>query len=125
MNILYQILIINILLIFKIWWDYRAKGNGRIINHIRSAAIDLTIYLISSYLLFKPDLLLIIGWVIISLSYRWILFDAIFAKINWGVWVFYGTSSWTDRQLLKVGKYHFLIKLIPLFIGLTLIVTNS
>jgi len=114
------------LLVFKVWWDHRAKNKKRrIINHARSAGIDLTIYCISSYLLFNNDLLLLSAWVLTGLSYRWIVFDAVFSKLNWDTWSFYGTSSWIDRQLIKAGKYHLLIKLIPLIIGVTLILTQT
>jgi hypothetical protein len=62
-----------------------------------------------------------IGAVITTTSWRWIAFDAIFAKINWGTWDKHGTSSKIDVWLLKQGRYHFFIKLIPLAIGILII----
>ena len=122
MQVWYYVLIVNILLAFKLWWDSRAKNKyHRVINHFRSSVIDTTIYVVSSYLLFKPEWLVIIGWIFLAWFWRWLLFDGIYSKLNWGVWDFHGTSSPLDRKLNQIGPWHPLVKLIPLAIGLTLI----
>lgn len=122
MNIVYYILIVIVVLVFKLWWDSRAKNKfHRIINHFRSSVIDASIYAVSSYFLFRPDWLDIAGWIFIAWSIRWVLFDGIYSKMNWDVWDFHGTSSWLDRWLNQVGPWHPVVKLIPIAIGLTLI----
>lgn len=126
MNVFYYILIINGLIAFKIWWDSRAKNNGRTINHLLSAIIDTSFYSASAYLLFKPEWNIVIGATLMALSHRWIFFDAIFAKIHWGTWDYHGTSSWVDRMMIKIrdkiGMYHILVKLIPITIGVLIII---
>ena len=123
MDVLYKyIIIVNLLLAFKICWDsYAKKVQKRIINHWRSGIIDSILYLIFSYLLFKPNWFTIIGFIFLSWSYRWIFFDAIFGKLHWNDWHYHGTSDFLDRWLMKIGKYHFFIKFIPVIIGTVLI----
>jgi hypothetical protein len=122
---IFFIVVISLLLGFKLWWDFRAKNvEGRVINHARSALVDVVIYIAASGV-FYPDFYAMVGAVIFACGFRWILFDAIFAKINWGTWIFYGESSWIDKQMAKLhekfGLKHLLIKLIPLLIGILLV----
>lgn len=113
-------LIVNALLAFKLWWDYRAKKSGRIINHFQSATIDGLLYAVAAYFLF--DLQLAISMFLFAVGYRWIFFDLIFNKINGWKWNHYGTSSKLDLFLAKCGKWHFLVKLIPIILGVLIIV---
>jgi len=114
---LYILLTFLAALIFKLWWDTRAKKSGRIINHNLSAGIDGAIYSASAFVFSDSTIIQAIGVVVFLAGLRWILFDMIFAKINWGTWHFHGTSSAFDRGLVKLGKWHPLVKLIPLVIG--------
>ena len=124
---LIYIIFINALLVFKLWWDWKSKKSGRIINHTKSAMVDGLLYIIASVLCFtivrNLSFWVAIGAVIIAASYRWIAFDAIFAKINWGTWDKHGTSSKIDVWLVKQGRYHFFIKLIPIAIGIAAMYT--
>lgn len=125
------IIIVNLLLAVKVGWDWYAKNKQkRIINHFRSALIDGLLYVVSAYFLLNRmdghSLIDAVGAVAIATSWRWMVFDAIFAKINWGVFEFYGKSSKLDRFLAKMDlKWKYLdnlIKLIPALIGLALII---
>ena len=58
----------------------------------------------------------------LMIGLRWLLFDLAFAKVNYDKWVYYGTSSELDKQLTKLGKYHFIPKIIVIAIGITLII---
>jgi len=118
---IWHALVVNILLVFKLFWDTRAKRKGRVINHRRSVVIDGTIYAISVFLLFRFDWIIMLAVFFISVGYRWLMFDTLFSKINWNKWRFYGTSSRLDKLLSKVGKWDTLIKIIPIIIGLILI----
>jgi len=113
-------LIVTVLLAFKVVWDYIAKTSGRIINHSRSALIDVSIYLFTASLLMYPNFLDILGAVILACGYRWIAFDIIFNLINNDKWDHYGTSSKLDVLMTKAGKYHLLIKAVPIIIGIIL-----
>lgn len=124
------ILIVNILLGIKLWWDKRAMNNGRIINKTKSVLFDGSIYLASAIYLFyfleNHSIQFIIGMIVLAASWRWIAFDAIFARINGHKdWVWYGTSSRTDIMMsfLKegIGAFHILVKLVPVVIGLLLV----
>ena len=113
------IAIVNVLLVFKLWHDWHAKNvEKRIINHELSAVIDTFIYLVSAYWLFGFSAA---GWIISALAYRWIVFDVGFNLINKDKWDHYGKSSWLDRQLTKLGKFHLLPKLLLLALGIILI----
>ena len=114
-------IVIFLLLAFKMWWDTRAKDKyKRVINHTKSSIIDILLYTLSSILIFDKWYV-ILGYIILGLSIRWIFFDPIFSKINWGVWDFHGTSSTIDRFLTRLGKYHFFIKLVPVLIAIIFI----
>ena len=113
-------IIVNLLLAFKVIWDYQAKNEEhRIINHGRSAIIDGAIYVLAAWLLH--------GWVyiipltLIAVGYRWIVFDLAFNLANRDKWNHYGTSSVLDRFLTKMGNYHLLIKAIPVVAGLLIL----
>lgn len=114
-------IIVNLLLAFKVIWDYQAKNKEhRIINHARSAIIDGAIYVVASWLLFLPDVYTIAGAVILAVGYRWIAFDVSFNLANGDKWNHYGTSSVLDKLMTKAGKYHILIKAVPIVIGIIL-----
>jgi len=113
-------LIVTVVLAFKVVWDYIAKTNGRIISHSRSALIDVSVYVFSAGLLFYPDVMNIAGAVVLACGYRWIAFDILFNLANKDKWDHYGTSSKLDLLMTKAGKYHLLIKAVPIAIGLTL-----
>lgn len=114
-------LIVNGLLAFKLIWDYQAKNKEhRVINHGRSALIDVAIYIISGYLIYK-DFRIVGAILLISLGYRWIMFDIIFNLLNKDKWNHYGESSLLDKILKKTGKFHLVIKALPIILGLILI----
>lgn len=112
-------IIVNLLLVFKVIWDYQAKNKEhRIIDHARSAIIDGAIYVFAAWILLGADY--IIGATLIAVGYRWIMFDLAFNLANKDKWNHYGTSSVLDRFLTKMGKYHLLIKAIPVVVGVIL-----
>ena len=114
------ILIVNALLIFKLWWDYRAKNvKHRIINHEQSAAIDGVIYIVSAWLLIGFPVAA--GWVILAVGYRWVMFDIIFNLLNKWKWNHYGKSSRLDRFLGKMGAWHLAPKTALIVLGIVLI----
>ena len=114
------ILIINVLLGFKLWWDWRAKNiHKRIINHELSAAIDGLLYTVSAWFCFGWYAG---GWIVLAIGYRWIMFDLIFNLINDWEWNHYGSSSKLDKFLLNLGDFHLVPKLITLAIGILLII---
>lgn len=122
MEIIYYIIIVNILLAFKLWWDYRAKNvQHRVINHELSALIDGFIYLISGFLLFGFNIGAIF---LITLSYRWIFYDLGYNLLNKEEWNHYGESSKLDIFLKKTGRWHIVIKLIPAIIGIIILNIN-
>jgi hypothetical protein len=106
------------LLVFKLWWDWKAKNiDKRIINHFRSALIDVGVYCFVSFGLFGLDFW---KWVLLACSIRWIAFDTIFNLINGDKWDHYGKSSTIDRFMTKLGKFHLVLKLTLLIAGITL-----
>ena len=110
------------MLIFKLWWDYRAKNKKkRIINHLQSSLIDGGIYLVSSVLLFHNDISTVFGAVFLALGFRWVAFDILFNLLNGWKWNHYGQSSKLDLFLKRCGKYHMIPKGIVLLIGIILI----
>ena len=113
------IVVFLILLGFKLWWDKRAKDSGRIINHFRSALIDGLIYGGSGYLLFQWGF---IGWFVLVVGLRWLLFDLLFNRINGWKWNHYGSSSKLDNFLLNLGDFHLVPKLGTLALGIILII---
>lgn len=117
----YFIIIVNTLLVFKLWWDKRAKDSGRIINHSLSAAIDVFIYTISGWFLFGWDAG---GWILSAIGYRWIMFDLLFNLVNNDSWNHYGKSSCTDRFLIKLGKFHLVPKICLILLSAILIITT-
>jgi hypothetical protein len=112
------ILAINLLIAFKIWWDWRAKSKGRIINHLQSAGIDVALYSLLTFVLF--DLNDFLGILVLALSYRWIVFDIAFNLVNGWSWDHLGNSSKLDL-FLKKFKYPIVIKLIPIIFGVCLL----
>ena len=115
-------LIVNLLLIWKIFWDCRAMHiEKRIVNKTKSALIDGSVYIMSLVSLG-------FGWVwgaglfLASLTYRWVFFDIGFNLANNRNWRYYGENAWTDRFLKKVGYWDIPIKLIPAIIGIVLII---
>lgn len=125
-SIIIYIIAINALLVFKLVWDWIAKNKQkRIINHLRSSIIDVSLYTILAIALFHfrddLELIVVVGIVIVTVDYRWIAFDALFSLINGKGIDWHGTSSKIDVFLMKFGRYHFFIKLIPVAIGFGLI----
>ncbi len=129
-GVAYFIIVVNALLVFKLWWDNNAKNKQkRIINHGKSVAFDGLLYAISAYLLIHRldghSLVEAFGATLIAASWRWTAFDAIFAKMNWGAWEFYGKSSILDRFMDRLdGGFELsdnLIKLVPAGVGIALI----
>jgi len=115
------IIIVNVLLAFKLGWDWYAKNKKkRIINHTKSAAIDGALYLAAAYLSFS-GIILISGWIILAVGYRWLAFDVLFNLLNKDKWDHYGTSSKLDLWLTKLGKYHLAPKIGLIVLGVILI----
>lgn len=97
MEITIYILIVNLLLFFKLWWDKRAKDSGRVINHALSSAIDSFIFFIAGFFLFGIGTNLG-GFFIASLGYRWLMFDLGFNLINGWHWSNCGDSGFIDQK---------------------------
>jgi len=113
-------IIFTLLLAFKVIWDYQAKNKEhRIINHGRSAIVDGSIYVIAAWVL--HGWAYIIPLTLISVGARWILFDLAFNIANKDPWDHYGESSFLDRMLKKTGKFHILIKAIPVIAGIIIL----
>ncbi len=116
--------IVNILLAFKLAWDWYANNKKkRIINHFRSALIDGFLYLIAAYLSFDT-LILISGWVILAIGFRWLMFDFLFNIINNDKWNHYGKSAKLDVWLTKLGKWHLTPKFGIIITGIILIILS-
>ena len=111
-------LIFFVLLAFKLWWDYRAKSKGRIINHSLSALRDVLIYIVSAWLLFGWDAG---GWILLALGLRWLLFDLFFNLINGWDWNHYGDSSSIDQSMKKLGKWHLIPKILIILMSVVII----
>ena len=129
MSIIIFIIAINLTIAFKLWWDWTAKNKeGRIIKHGLSSVIDGSLYVISSLVILglfgKFNLIVQIGSVVLAVSWRWIIFDILFGDIYWNGIDWHGKSSKLDVWLVKLGRFHFLIKLVPVAIGLALIIFN-
>lgn len=109
---------------FGDWW-YK-KNKKKIINHFLSAVIDGSIYFLSAYFLFcAPDWCSIgfmFGIMLTSIGARWIIYDLVYNCINKHEWDHYGNSSWQDRQLKKLGKWHLIPKLLLIALGLILLI---
>ena len=125
------LLIFSALLIFKLWWDKRAKDSGRIINHSLSGLIDVVLYAISIYFFSRLNYIGMVGLLIIVCDLRWILFDIGYNVINNRKWNHVGNSAWLDRLLDKIDGekdniaiYGWLFKLVFLLIGVIIIVTT-
>jgi hypothetical protein len=113
------IITVNILLAFKLAWDWYAKNKQKmVINHAKSAFFDGFVYVVAAWFSFG---LSGIGWVIVAVGYRWIMFDILFNLINGDKWNHYGNSAWTDKQLKKLGKWHLIPKIGVIIIGIILI----
>ena len=114
------VLIVNLLLVFKVIWDYQAKNKEhRIVNHGKSAVIDGVIYVFAAWILHGWDH--IVPLTLIAVGYRWVVFDIVFNLVNKDAWNHYGKSALLDRFLTKTGKFHLLIKLIPIILGIVLL----
>ena len=110
---------------FGDWW-YK-KYQKKIINHKLSSGIDIFIYIIAGYFfIIVPQgwttVPFAIGVLIVTLSARWILYDLLYNLINKHKWDHYGDSSLIDKLMKKLGKWHIVVKLIMLGIGINLIV---
>ena len=113
------------LLGIKLFWDtYNRKVRKRVINHGVSSLIDGSIYAVTIYFYICTEGCTewyFLGWLILTASLRWLLFDLLFAKVNYDKWVYYGKSAWLDVQLTKLGKWHFVPKLIMIGIAINMI----
>jgi len=114
-------------LVFKLFWDKRAKDSGRIINHTQSAAIDGVIYALSIFFLSGVDYIEMGILFVLLCDMRWILFDIGFNMINGDKWNHTGNSSGLDVFLDKidgakdnVAKYGIFLKAIPIIIYICL-----
>lgn len=119
--LIYIIIFINQLSLKALgdWW-YKKRYN-KIINHTLSALIDGSIYSVFAYLLFGYHIQLLIGIVIATVGARWLFYDLLYNWINHHKWNHYGNSSWQDKQLKKLGKYHLIPKFILIVLGIILI----
>lgn len=117
--------IVNLVLTFKLWWDYKQKNKGIIINHKMSALRDGAIYVVTSYFIYCfPSFCsfwFLFGIVLTSAGYRWIVFDLVFNHLNGWKWDHYGLSSWLDQKMYILGKYHLIPKVLVIVIGLILV----
>ena len=110
-------IILSVLILFKLGWDWYAKNKQkRIISHSRSALIDCVLYGVSIYLLKLSWL-----WFFYALCIRWILFDDMFNFINKDAFGHYGESSVIDRFMKKMGPKHVFLKMGFLILSLWLI----
>jgi hypothetical protein len=117
LNIWIYIGIVNVLLAFKLWWDYRAKTKfGRVIDHKKSVVIDGCIYVVSSLFLFN-DWFDAIGFVIIAAGYRWLVFDLLFNWLNGWKWNHEGFSAKLDKFMKKMGPWAEPIKIGVIIVG--------
>lgn len=118
-RIYYFLIIVNILLAFKLWNDRRLHLDpNKKVNHPLSAAIDGGMYIISSWLLFGWGA---IGWIVLAIGYRWLMFDLLFNLINHWEWNYYGSSSVLDKFLINLGEFHLLPKIILIIAGILII----
>jgi len=102
---------------FKVFWDKRAKDSGRIINHFRSALLDIAGYCTSIFVFIREDYIGMISLLFLTCMMRWTLFDICFNIVNKDKWNHTGNSSVLDVFLDKidglkdnVSKYGIVIK---------------
>lgn len=125
----YFIIIVNLLLIFKLYWDHRARTkDGRVINHGRSLWIDMLIYSGASIFLFGVSWSGL-AWVFTAVMYRGFVFDLFYNLIFHNKWSYCGNNSKIDKvadafdgtrdNICVLG---FFIKLILIIIGIILII---
>lgn len=128
-NYLSYTILIVILLLIKLVWDYYNRFKlKRIINHNRSVLIDGILYTAGAFyfFVFKGEYpwWSVIGFVMMAGAFRWIIFDPAFSLLSGTGFHHHGESSSLDRWLLQVGKGHFFVKLIPLVLGLLIILLS-
>lgn len=104
-------------IVFKLFWDKRAKDSGRIINHTQSAIIDGLIYVASIYFLTDLGIVDMILMFALTCVLRWTIFDIGFNLINGDKWNHAGNSAKLDLFLDKIdgekdniSKYGIVIK---------------
>lgn len=111
-------IIVNVILVIEAIYDWYSRVYlKKVASHSVSFIIDAIIHVVAAYTLFENP----IGWIVLSAGYHWLVFDILFNKINGWKWNNYGTSSWMDRQLSKLGKFHLLPKLLFIILGIVLI----
>lgn len=128
-NFYYYIIIVNILLSFKLYWDHRARTkDGRVINHGRSLLIDMFIYSGASIILFGVSWSGLV-WVFLATMYRGLLFDLFYNLIFHNKWSYCGDSSkideWSDDLDGKSDDdciLGFFLKIVLILLGITLII---
>lgn len=92
---IYFALIVNILLVFKLWNDKRLHDDpDKRVNHWLSAVVDMTIYTVAGWFLLGWD---VGGYLIVALGYRWFMFDILFNKLNKWHWAYCGNTSKMDE----------------------------
>lgn len=122
MGWLYYIIAINVLVGVKVARDYNLKSKGIIVNHAKSAFFDVVLYAAAGFLM-SGSWLFYLSCLILSLSYRWIVFDIVFNLVNGWKWNHLGNSSNLDL-FLKKFKYPLVVKLIPLIFGSCLLLLS-
>ena len=114
----WYIAIVLILLAIKLKVDKNLNDDpDKKVNHLLSASIDGSVYVIAGALMFGWDFW---KWTLLALSIRWILFDLLFNYINGWPLFYYGNTSIIDRGMTKLGPFHFLPKLVLLTISIYL-----
>ena len=122
--ILYIALVFVVMLIIKVANDYYAKNYAhRIINHGFSAWMDVIFYAVaSSYFINDYAGLsncIALTMFLMLLSFRWLLFDAIFNVINNNTLMHVGKSAWLDKlmqPLSEISRLFVKLFLISVFI---------
>ena len=120
----YFLLAILPLIVFKLWWDIRAKNKGRVINHTLSATIDMVLYFTIAYLL-TGDLMRSGYLLLVGLLLRWNVFDIAWNLLNKMKWNYLGNYSILDKIGKKIGNtIYFILKAIILITIILWQITN-
>jgi len=124
LNVAYVVFIFLGLLGIKTGIDFWYKDTKHeVINHGLSALIDFVIYVASVwfFLIASPFGLSVvagIGVVWIMLALRWILYDLQYNTLHDLPWDHYGDTSKFDKFMKATGKWHIVIKIVMLLIGI-------
>ena len=105
-GVLVYIAVVNVMLLIKLAYDrYSKLVKKEIVNHDLSAGIDTFVYFIVVLLAGMP-----FAYILVALSYRWIMFDWLFDMIDKDSTSLYGSSSKIDIFMVKLGKWHIYVK---------------